>query len=177
MILLYNNRKLPLVISIHKFFSYLWQKQEPFLDIKCIDNNYIFKVIYQIFISKMQGGDNTTLKKKERSYKKYTVNFDEPVSSSLHSLEAAKKYLDDHIKVNGVKKNLGESVKISVMDKKEKQKNTILVQADTKMKFSKRYIKYLVKKFLKRENIASYLRVISSTSNSYTVRVFNRNQE
>ena len=63
------------------------------------------------------------------------------------------------------------------MDKKEKQKNTILVQADTKMKFSKRYIKYLVKKFLKRENIASYLRVISSTSNSYTVRVFNRNQE
>ncbi len=124
----------------------------------------------------MQGGDNTQ-KKKERSYKKYTVNFDEPVTSSLHSLEAAKKYLDDHIKVNGVKKNLGESVRISVMDKKEKQKNTILVQADTKMKFSKRYIKYLVKKFLKRENIANYLRVISSTANSYTVRVFNRNSE
>jgi len=82
------------------------------------------------------------------------VDLNQAVSNNLISLEAAIKYLDSNIKVNGVKNKLGESVKVTATDKKEKQKNTILVQADTKMKFSKRYIKYLVKKFLKRESIS-----------------------
>lgn len=115
--------------------------------------------------------------KKEKNYKKYTVDFNAAVTNNLVSLEAAIKYLTSNIKVNGVKNKLGDSVKVSSADKNSRQKNTILVQADNKMKFSKRYIKYLVKKFLKRENIALYLRVISQGSSSYIVKLFHRNSE
>jgi large subunit ribosomal protein L22e len=122
----------------------------------------------------IQGDQNKTIKKKEKSYKKYYVDFNSAVTNNLVSLEAAIKYLESNIKVNGIKKKLGESVLVNSANDKEKKKNTILVQADTKMKFSKRYVKYLVKKFLKRENIASYLRVIAQGSSSYIVKLFNR---
>lgn len=125
----------------------------------------------------IQGDQNKQIKKKEKSYKKYTVDFNEAVSQNLVSLEAAIKYLEANIKVNGVKNKLSDSVKVSSTDKTERKKNSILVQADNKMKFSKRYIKYLVKKFLKRENIALYLRVIANGSSNYVVKLFNRNAE
>jgi len=117
------------------------------------------------------------IKKKEKSYKKYTIDFNAAVSNNLLSLEAAIKYLNHNIKVNGLKNKLGDSVKVASADGKDRQKNTVQVQADTKMKFSKRYIKYLVKKFLKRENIGLYLRVIAQGSGSYIVKLFNRNSE
>jgi len=87
--------------------------------------------------------------------------------------------LVSQIKINGLKGKVenSEAVKVSSTDKKDKQKNVIQVQADTKMKFSKRYIKYLVKRFLKRENISLYLRVIAQGSSGYVVKLFNRNQE
>lgn len=117
------------------------------------------------------------IKKKEKNYKKYSVDFNAAVSSNLLSLESAIKYLSENIKVNGLKKKLSDSVKIAGPDKKDKNKNIVQVQADIKMKFSKRYIKYLVKKFLKRENIGTYLRVISHGSSGYLVKLFSRNAE
>lgn len=125
----------------------------------------------------IQGDQNKQIKKKEKSYKKYNVDFNAPVSNNLVSLEAAIKYLNSNIKVNGIKKNLSDSVKVASTDSKDKKKNTIVVSADTKMKFSKRYIKYLVKKFLKKENISLYLRVIATGPSTYTVKLFNRNAE
>lgn len=121
------------------------------------------------------GEQAKTVKRKERSYKKYSVDFNAAVTNNLLSLEAAVNYLNKNIKVNGLKNKLGDLVKVSSTDKKDKQKNTLVVAADTKLKFSKRYIKYLVKKFLKRENIALYLRVIAQGPGSYTVKLFNRN--
>jgi len=122
-------------------------------------------------------GDQKQIKKKEKSYKKFYVNFDAAVSNNLLALEAAIKYLNNNIKVNGLKGKLADSVKVGATDKGDKQKNTICIQADTKMKFSKRYIKYLVKKFLKRENISLYLRVIAQGQQNYVVKLFNRNSE
>lgn len=125
----------------------------------------------------IQGDANKQIKKKEKSYKKYTVDFNAAVAGNLLSLEAAIKYLNQNIKVNGLKDKLGDSVKVTSTDKKDKQKNSVLVQADTKINFSKRYIKYLVKKFLKRENISLYLRVIAQGPSNYVVKLFNRNSE
>jgi large subunit ribosomal protein L22e len=122
-------------------------------------------------------GSSKPKTKKDKNYKKFHVDFNAAVSNNLVSLEAAIKYLSANIKVNGVKNKLGESVKVSSLTQRDTQKNIILVQADNTMKFSKRYIKYLVKKFLKRENISLYLRVISNASNSYVVKLFNRNAE
>ena len=125
----------------------------------------------------IQEGATKQIKKKEKGYKKFTVDFNAAVSNNLLSLESAIKYLSQNIKVNGLKGKLGDSVKVSSTDKRDKQKNTVLVQADNQMKFSKRYIKYLVKKFLKRESISLYLRVISNGSSSYSVKLFSRNSE
>ncbi len=115
--------------------------------------------------------------KKDKSYRKLTVDFDQPVTNSLLSLETAKKFLEQNIKVNGLKGKLGDSVKVSTTEKSARQKNNVIVQVDNAMKFSKRYIKYLVKKFLKRENINLYLRVISNGPGSYLVKIFQRNSE
>jgi large subunit ribosomal protein L22e len=122
-------------------------------------------------------GQGKTIKKKERSYRKITVDFNQAVTNNLLSLEAARKYLAQNIKINGLKGKLGESVKVAQTEQKDRQKNTIIVSVDNTLKFSKRYVKYLVKKFLKRENISLYLRVISNGSGSYLVKLFSRNVE
>ena len=48
-------------------------------------------------------------------------------------------------------------------DKKYKRKNTIDISVDNKLQFSKRYIKYLIKKYLRREGIDRFL-IVSSTA-------------
>ncbi len=74
-----------------------------------------------------------------------------------------------------MKNKLCDSLQVISTDKKDKQKNSMIVAADNTMKFSKRYVKYLIKKFLKRENISLYLRVISNGSNGYLVKLISRN--
>merc|ERR1711879_653557 len=44
------------------------------------------------------------------------------------------------------------------------------VVVTTSVKFSKRYVKYLMKKYLKKQNISHYLRVISDLKNGYKVK-------
>ena len=61
-------------------------------------------------------------------------------------------------------------------DKKDKVKNTLVVSVANTVQFSKRYIRYLVKKFLKREGIVKYLVVASTGKNSYAVRVIRKNE-
>ncbi len=127
--------------------------------------------------SKQAVNSQKVAKKKEKSYRKYYVDLNQAVSNNLLSLEAAIKFLNQSIKVNGLKGKLGDSVKVSQTDKKDKQKNTVVVAVDNTMKFSKRYVKYLIKKFLKRESISSYLRVIASGPSGYNVKLFQRNVE
>ena len=115
--------------------------------------------------------------KKDKSYRKLNIDFDQPVTNNLLSIDIAKKYLEANIKVNGLKNKLGDSVKVVSTGKSDKQKNNIVLHVDNAMKFSKRYVKYLVKKFLKSENISLYLRVISSGPSSYLVKIFQRNSE
>ena len=113
----------------------------------------------------------------KRTYKVFYVDFNSPCSNNLLTLESASKYLISNFKVNGLKNKCGESIKVSATDKKDKRKNTIVVQVDNKHKNSKRYIKYLTKKFLKREGIARFLTVSSTSPNAYTVKVIKKNEE
>ena len=80
------------------------------------------------------------------------------------------------MKINGLKGKLGNRIKISMTDKKDKNKNTLVISVDTSIQFSKRYIRYLVKKFLKREGIARFLTLSSSAPNAYTVKVIKKNE-
>ena len=71
----------------------------------------------------------------KRTYKVFYVDFNSPCSNNLLTLESATKYLLSNFKVNGLKNKCGESIKVSATDKKDKRKNTIIVQVDNKLQF------------------------------------------
>ena len=62
------------------------------------------------------------------------------------------------------------------MSGREKNKNTLVISVESTVKFSKRYIRYLVKKFLKREGISQYLTLSATSPNAYTVKVIKKNE-
>ena len=121
-----------------------------------------------------------TKEQPKTSYKVYNVDFNSPCSNNLLTLEGAEKYLKSNFKINGLKGKLEEKnakIKVAMTDKKDKRKNTIVISVDNKLQFSKRYIKYLVKKYLRREGIARFLTVSSTAPNAYTVKVIKKNEE
>ena len=113
---------------------------------------------------------------KQKIYKKYTIDFSGPVENNLLTLESALKYLQSNMKLNGLKGKLGDSIKISSTEKTDKAKNTLVIQVDNSLEFSKKYLKYLVKKFLKREGIGKFLTVSSTSLNAYTVKIIKKNE-
>ena len=68
------------------------------------------------------------------------------------------------IKVNGKAGNLGKAVSV------RKDKNKIIVRSTAG--FSKHYLKYLTKKFLKKNNIRDWIRVVAATKTTYQLRYF-----
>lgn len=78
---------------------------------------------------------------------------------------AQEKFLQDRIKVGGKTGNLGDVVTVS------REKANVTVAADTQ--FSKRYLKYLAKKYLKKQQLRDWLHVIASSKNSYELRYYN----
>jgi large subunit ribosomal protein L22e len=75
-----------------------------------------------------------------------------------------EKFLHDRIKVNGKAGNLGEKVTIT----REKTK----IQISAELPFSKRYLKYLTKKYLKKQQLRDFLHVIASSKGTYELRYF-----
>lgn len=71
------------------------------------------------------------------------------------------------MKVNGITGNLTEAVAIS------KTSTSITVTVGSSTKFAKRYLKYLTKKFLKKNSIRDYLRVVAVSKTAYELRYFN----
>ncbi|KAI4827698.1 hypothetical protein KUCAC02_031076 [Chaenocephalus aceratus] len=51
------------------------------------------------------------------------------------------------------------------------------LQERIKLPFSKRYLKYLTKKYLKKNNLRDWLRVVANTKESYELRYFQINQD
>lgn len=75
-----------------------------------------------------------------------------------------EKFLHNKIKVNGKAGALGDDVRV------ECDAERVLVMAN--VAFSKRYLKYLSKKYLKKHQLRDYLRVVSTGSNGYAFRYF-----
>ena len=113
---------------------------------------------------------------KQKTYKKYTIDLNAPVENHLLTLESALKYLESNMKLNGLKGKLGDSIKISNTEKTDKAKNTLVISVDNTLEFSKKYLKYLVKKFLKREGIGKFLTVSATSPNAYTVKIIKKNE-
>ncbi|CAB4322150.1 unnamed protein product [Prunus armeniaca] len=82
-------------------------------------------------------------------------------------IASLEKFLQERIKVGGKAGALGDAVTVS------REKNKITVTSDSN--FSKRYLKYLTKKYLKKHNVRDWLRVIASNKDRgvYELRYFN----
>ena len=112
---------------------------------------------------------------KQISHKKFTVDFSSPLENKLLTLESVLHYLQTNMKLNGLKGKLGKSIIINLDDLK-KNKNAIVISVDSSLKFSKRYIRYLVKKYLKKEGIAKYLTLSATSPGAYAVKVIKKNE-
>ncbi|KAL9240862.1 hypothetical protein vseg_015035 [Gypsophila vaccaria] len=97
----------------------------------------------------------------------FTIDCSKPVEDKIMDIASLEKFLQERIKVAGKAGNLGDSVSVT------REKNKIIVTSHSN--FSKRYLKYLTKKYLKKHNVRDWLRVIAANKdrNVYELRYFN----
>merc|ERR1711861_25339 len=121
--------------------------------------------------SKQQQGATTQAAKGANKQKNKTKTFvldcARPVDDKIMEIGSFEKFLKDRVKVNGKAGVLGDSVTIT------KDKSRIVVTTEVEM--SKRYLKYLTKKYLKKHNVRDWLRVVASNKDRsvYELRYFN----
>merc|ERR1711964_442221 len=109
------------------------------------------------------------MKKKNKLNLKFTIDCTHPVEDGIMNCQGFEKYLNERIKVGGKTGNFGKEVALV------REKNKISVNSTTA--FSKRYLKYLTKKYLKKNNLRDWLRVVASAKDAYELRYFQINNE
>merc|ERR1712187_643397 len=107
------------------------------------------------------GGKKTMLK--------FTIDCQQPADDNIIEAKELEKFLQNRIKVEGKTGNLGDKVSVS----REKAK----IHVNAEAPFSKRYLKYLSKKYLKMQQLRDFLRVVAPSKTSYELRYFNINEE
>ena len=112
-------------------------------------------------------------KKGHKQAKKINLNFKIncklPIEDNVIVLNDFESYLKQKIKVEGKPGNLGSAVNVT------KDSQNIVVNSS--IPFSKRYLKYLTKKYLKKQDLKEYLRVVANGKNQYELRYFNIQSE
>jgi len=107
----------------------------------------------------------TAPKKGKKTTLKFIIDSTIPVEHGIMDPGSFEKFLHDRIKVNGKAGVLGHAVIIS------RDKTKIHITAE--QPFSKRYLKYLTKKYLKKQQLRDWLHVISTNKTTYELRYFN----
>mmetsp|Transcript_498 Transcript_498/g.1210 ORF Transcript_498/g.1210 Transcript_498/m.1210 type:complete len:119 (+) Transcript_498:100-456(+) len=105
--------------------------------------------------------------KAKKSVVKFVIDCTQPVDDKVLDVAMFEKYLHDKIKIGGKTAALaGNNVVIT----RDRTKLTIASPAE--LKFSKRQLKYLSKRYLKKQQLRDYLRVVAASKNSYEMRYF-----
>eukprot|EP00449_Zooxanthella_nutricula_P021734 CAMPEP_0198529864 /NCGR_PEP_ID=MMETSP1462-20131121/26005_1 /TAXON_ID=1333877 /ORGANISM="Brandtodinium nutriculum, Strain RCC3387" /LENGTH=123 /DNA_ID=CAMNT_0044259723 /DNA_START=72 /DNA_END=443 /DNA_ORIENTATION=+ len=107
--------------------------------------------------------------KGKKALLKYTVDCQQPADDNIIEPKDLEKFFKDRIKVEGKTGNLGDKVTVS------REKSKIHVSAEAP--FSKRYLKYLSKKYLKMQQLRDFLRVVAPNKTAYELRYFNINED
>nr|CAJ17309.1 ribosomal protein L22e [Cicindela campestris] len=118
--------------------------------------------------------------KKRRPALKFVVDCTHPVEDNIMDVANFEKYLQERIKHNGKPALVshhhgGTSASHSCPLSLERHKTRLTLHAE--VPFSKRYLKYLTKKYLKRNNLRDWLRVVASGKDSYELRYFQINSQ
>merc|ERR1712160_94224 len=117
----------------------------------------------------IKGLKKKTASKGKKQMLKFTIDCQQPTDDTIITPADLEKFLKERIKVNGKTGNLGEKVQVS----REKAKIHVSAEAP----FSKRYLKYLSKKYLKKQQLRDFLRVVAPSKTSYELRYFNINED
>ena len=96
----------------------------------------------------------------------FTIDASQPSSDKIFDVSQFEKFLHDRIKVDGRTGNLGETITIS-------QKADGKIEVIAHQEFSGRYLKYLTKKYLKKQQLRDWLRVVSKSQGNYELRFYN----
>jgi large subunit ribosomal protein L22e len=102
-------------------------------------------------------------------------NSTRPVDDKIMEIASLEKFLQERIKVNGKAGVLGDSVVVG----RDKSKVTVTVADGGSVALSKRYLKYLTKKYLKKHNVRDWLHVVASPKDrqAYELKYFDVAQE
>ncbi|ETR98788.1 hypothetical protein MKX07_002257 [Trichoderma sp. CBMAI-0711] len=104
--------------------------------------------------------------KAQKQTKKFIINASQPASDKIFDVSAFEKFLQDRIKVDGRTNNLGDNVVIQ-------QSGDGKIEVIAHNELSGRYLKYLTKKFLKKQQLRDWLRVVSTSRGVYELKFFN----
>mmetsp|Transcript_40452 Transcript_40452/g.126105 ORF Transcript_40452/g.126105 Transcript_40452/m.126105 type:complete len:125 (-) Transcript_40452:71-445(-) len=101
---------------------------------------------------------------------KFTIDCQQPADDNIIEAKDFEKFLTNRIKVDGKTGNLGDKVTIT-------REKSAKINVSAEAPFSKRYLKYLSKKYLKMQQLRDFLRVVAPTKTSYELRYFNINED
>ena len=100
----------------------------------------------------------------------YSIDCSIPAADGLLDqgvLEKFVTYLQEKIKVGGKAGNLGDKVAVASGE------DGRITVTKKQVLFPKKYIKFLIKKFLRREKLRDYFRAVSTKKGEYQLRYFN----
>ncbi|GMM29844.1 ribosomal 60S subunit protein L22A [Martiniozyma asiatica (nom. inval.)] len=103
-------------------------------------------------------------KKTASVQKTFTVDCSVPTENGVFDPAAYVKYLVEHIKVDGHLGQLGELISVKQDDSK------VVVVSSTK--FSGKYLKYLTKRYLKKNQLRDWIRFVSVKKNDYKLAFY-----
>merc|ERR1719476_848689 len=95
----------------------------------------------------------------------FVVDCSQPLEDNILDISQLEQFFLDRIKVNGKIGNLGDKVKVT--------RDRTKVNISAELPFSKRYLKYLTKKYLKKQQLRDFLHVIAPNKKTYELRYFN----
>ncbi|AHY78465.1 AQG_2a_G0036090.mRNA.1.CDS.1 [Saccharomyces cerevisiae] len=102
--------------------------------------------------------------RKQKIAKTFTVDVSSPTENGVFDPASYAKYLIDHIKVEGAVGNLGNAVTVT-------EDGTVVTVVST-AKFSGKYLKYLTKKYLKKNQLRDWIRFVSTKTNEYRLAFY-----
>ncbi|KAH8252319.1 hypothetical protein KR038_005804, partial [Drosophila bunnanda] len=102
---------------------------------------------------------------KKKVWQRFMIDCSCLVEDNLMDLSHLEKYMKTHIKVNQRINNLGDAVNF------ERPKQTTLA-INSSVHFSKRYFKYLTKRYLKKNSLRDWVRMVSTSKDTFTMRYF-----
>ena len=98
---------------------------------------------------------------------KFVIDCTQPVTDKVLDVAQFEKYLQDRIKIGG---KTGQLAASNVILSRDRTKLTLA--SPSELKLSKRQLKYLSKRYLKKQQLKEYLRVVAASKNSYEMRYY-----